>query len=145
MVACEKLGLLVYSPQPGGYLTGKYRDITRGGRRTTIPFPPVDETRGERVLTVMDGIASGHGTSMEAVALAWLLQQRAVTSVIVGVKRVEQFEENLKATELTLSEADLQLLADASALVAEYPGWMLAQSSQARQALLESDRLSQQS
>ena len=82
---------------------------------------------------------------MEAVALAWLLQQRAVTSVIVGVKRVEQFEENLKATELTLSEADLQLLADASALVAEYPGWMLAQSSQARQALLESDRLSQQS
>lgn len=143
MVEWEKLGLLVYSPLAGGYLTGKYREAASGGRRATIPFPPVDESRGNRVLMVMDGIAAARGVSLEAIALAWLFQQRVVTSVIMGIKRLDQLEANLKATELTLSEEHLQQLAEASELVAEYPGWMLAQSSQARQQLLDSGRLTQ--
>lgn len=143
MVGCEKLGLLVYSPLAGGYLTGKYRESASGGRRTTIPFPPVDESRGSRVLTVMDGIAAAQGASLEAIAFAWLFGQPAVTSVIMGIKRLEQLEQNLKATELMLTEENLKQLAEASELVAEYPGWMLAQSSQARQQLLDGGRLTQ--
>ncbi len=144
MVEDQGLGLLVYSPLAGGYLSGKYRNSAQKGRRTTIPFPPVDETRGASVLAAMDGIAKDHGASMVSIALAWLLHQRAVTSVILGVKRLEQLEENLKATEITLSEHDLERLSKASALPSEYPGWMFASADAARKALFETGRLEEQ-
>lgn len=73
------LGLIAFSPLAGGYLTGKYRGGGNGegggGRRETIPFPPVDGARGAKLLDAMDPIAAAHGTSLEAVALAWLRQQ----------------------------------------------------------------------
>jgi aryl-alcohol dehydrogenase-like predicted oxidoreductase len=59
------------------------------------------------------------------IALAWLLHQQAVTSVIVGAKRAEQLEDNIKATGIKLTGADLETLNAVSALPAEYPGWML--------------------
>lgn len=142
MLQTERLGLLVYSPLAGGYLSGKYRGGTGGGRRTLVPFPPVDEVKGAPVLAAMDGIAARHGTSLAAVALAWLLQQRVVTSVILGVKRLDQLEENLKATEVRLSEEDLETLDAASALSLEYPAWMIARADAARTALLRTGVLS---
>jgi diketogulonate reductase-like aldo/keto reductase len=60
-----------------------------------------------------------------AVLLAWLLHQPQVTSVIVGAKRSEQLADNLAATQVSLSAAELQKINDASSLAAEYPGWML--------------------
>ena len=141
MVAAHGLGLLVYSPLAGGYLTGKYRGGKNEGRRATVPFPPVDETRGERVLAAMDGIAAAHGVAMEAVALAWLRHQPAVTSIILGVKRVDQLKANLATVDLALGEDDLKALGEANAPVAEYPGWMLAQSSAARASLLRTGEL----
>jgi aryl-alcohol dehydrogenase-like predicted oxidoreductase len=141
MLQTERLGLLVYSPLAGGYLSGKYRDAARGGRRTIIPFPPVDEAKSARVLEAMDGVAARHGSSLSAIALAWLLHQRAVTSVILGVKRVDQLEENLKATEVRLSEDDLEALAAASALSIEYPAWMFEMADAARTTLLKTGKL----
>jgi aryl-alcohol dehydrogenase-like predicted oxidoreductase len=140
VVESERVGLLVYSPLAGGYLSGKYRDEQAQGRRTSIPFPPVDEQKGAAVLAAMDGIAAAHGASMVAVALAWLLHQPAVTSVILGVKRVAQLEDNLTATQVTLTEDELKTLDAASALAPEYPGWMFAISG-ARQELLRTGRL----
>jgi aryl-alcohol dehydrogenase-like predicted oxidoreductase len=141
MLQAEGMGMLVYSPLAGGYLTGKYRDGKNEGRRATVQFPPVDEERGARLLPVIDAIAAAYGTSMEAVALAWLRQQPAVTSITLGVKRVEQLDANLAAVDLTLHADELQKLADACAPTPEYPGWMLAYSSAARQALLDTGRL----
>jgi aryl-alcohol dehydrogenase-like predicted oxidoreductase len=59
------------------------------------------------------------------VALAWLLHQSAVTSVIVGAKTREQLLDNLAAATVTLSSDDLAALNKVSALAPEYPGWML--------------------
>jgi aryl-alcohol dehydrogenase-like predicted oxidoreductase len=137
MLQTERLGLLVYSPLAGGYLSGKYRGATKGGRRSIIAFPPVDEVKGAPVLEAMDGIAARHGTSLVAVALAWLLQQRVVTSVILGVKRLDQLEEHLKALEVRLSEDDLETLNAASALSLEYPAWMVQTADAARTTLLK--------
>jgi aryl-alcohol dehydrogenase-like predicted oxidoreductase len=136
MLEEEGLGLIVFSPLAGGYLTGKYRDGGTDGRRATIQFPPVDEGRGEGVLAAMDKVAATHGVSMEAVAIAWLRQQRAVTSVITGVKSVDQLEANLKSVDVTLSDAELKALSEAGAPVPEYPGWMIAQGSAGRASLL---------
>ncbi|WAS91803.1 aldo/keto reductase [Nannocystis punicea] len=140
MLRAERLGLLVYSPLAGGYLSGKYRDGSKG-RRSIIPFPPVDEAKSASVLTAMDGVAARHGASLPAIALAWLLHRRAVTSVILGVKRVDQLEENLKATEVRLSDDDLETLDAASALSVEYPAWMFQAADAARATLLKTGEL----
>jgi aryl-alcohol dehydrogenase-like predicted oxidoreductase len=142
LLQAEQIGLLVYSPLAGGYLTGKYRNGGTQGRRATVPFPPVDEARGERVLGKLQEVASAHDASMEAVALSWLRRKRYVTSIIVGVKHVDQLDANLDAVALELTEADMKTLDEASALAPEYPGWMIANTSAARQTLLDTGELS---
>lgn len=69
MIEAHGLGLIVFSPLAAGYLTGKYRN-KQDGRRATIPFPPVDDANGGKVLDVMDCVAAAHQTTLEAVALA---------------------------------------------------------------------------
>jgi aryl-alcohol dehydrogenase-like predicted oxidoreductase len=127
MMQSEGLGLMVWSPLAGGYLSGKYRGGAEGGgkgRREAFTFPPVDETRGSAVLDAMDPIAQAHGVSVAQIALAWLLHQPVVTSVIIGAKRQDQLDDNLAAVAIDLSEAELRKLDEVSRLPAEYPGWM---------------------
>jgi len=122
------LGILVWSPLAGGLLTGKYRrdkESPADARRTSFDFPPVDKERVYTLVDIMDDIASAHGASVAQIALAWLLHQDAVTSVIIGAKRMDQLEDNLKSATVRLSDEELARLDQASALAPEYPGWML--------------------
>jgi aryl-alcohol dehydrogenase-like predicted oxidoreductase len=66
------------------------------------------------------------------IALAWVLQRPFVMSVIIGAKTVEQLDDNLAATELTLTPAELEALDRVSALPAEYPGWMIERQNAVR-------------
>jgi len=143
MLESEKLGLLVFSPLAGGYLSGKYRNGSENGRRNTIQFPPVDEQKGEPILSAMEEIAKEHSTTLAAIALAWLIQKRSVTSVILGIKCIDQLEDNLNAGKIILSEDNIRKLDDASKLSVEYPGWMM-QSGSAREILLETGVLTKQ-
>ncbi len=72
----------------------------------------------------MTGMAEQRGVSVARIALAWLLHRRVVSSVIVGAKRLEQFDDNIAATEVEFTEQELDTLDQVSALPAEYPGWM---------------------
>lgn len=137
MMTSEGLGLMVWSPLAGGYLSGKYRGGDTEGRRATRAFPPVDEARGERVLDTLEPIAKAHGVSVAQVALAWLLHQPHVTSVIVGAKRQDQLDDNLGATKVVLSAEELATLDAVSKLPAEYPGWMLDLQSAYRDGALK--------
>jgi aryl-alcohol dehydrogenase-like predicted oxidoreductase len=58
------------------------------------------------------------------VALAWLLAQPAVSSIIIGARKPEQLDDNLKSVELALSPDELKALSEASRLKVEYPVWM---------------------
>jgi aryl-alcohol dehydrogenase-like predicted oxidoreductase len=123
----QAVGLLVWSPLAGGFLSGKF---TRGhedadGRRAKFDFPPVDREKAFRIIDVLLQIGTAHDCSAARVALGWLLAQSAVTSVIIGAKRKDQLEDNLKSVELALSPEELQKLDQVSALPPEYPGWML--------------------
>lgn len=129
MLGAERLGLMVWSPLAGGFLSGKYAAGGAEGRRAAFDFPPVNLERGEAVLAVLGRIAQEKGCSMAQAALAWLLHRSAVTSVIVGAKRVEQLQDNIRSIEVALSDADMAALDAASALPAEYPGWMLERQS----------------
>ncbi|HET8791050.1 MAG TPA: aldo/keto reductase, partial [Modicisalibacter sp.] len=111
----------------------------KGSRRTTFDFPPVEIERAYDCIDVMRKIAEAHGVSVAQIALAWLLHQRAVTSVIVGAKRIDQLDDNIAATNVRLSDDELAELDSVSALPPEYPGWMLErQGEYRRQQLVES-------
>lgn len=128
MLRSENVGLLVWSPLAGGLLSGKFgRDgsAEQGSRRVEFDFPPVQRDRAFDCVDAMRVIAERRQVSVAQVALAWLLHQPVVTSVIIGAKRVEQLRDNIAASGLTLSQDELATLDAASALPAEYPGWML--------------------
>ena len=123
----QKVGLLVWSPLAGGFLSGKYKrdDMGKEGRRTGFDFPPVDKDRAFNILDVLHPMAKDKGVSVAQLALAWLLHQPAVTSVIIGANKMEQLEDNLASVNVTLSREDLERLDEVSRLPVEYPGWML--------------------
>jgi aryl-alcohol dehydrogenase-like predicted oxidoreductase len=134
MMNSEKIGLMVWSPLAGGYLSGKYRQGKEGveGRRAAFDFPPVNQDRGEAVLDAMDTIAQTKGVSIARIALAWLLHQPHVSSVIVGAKRVDQLDDNLAAVDITLDADELATLNKVSRLPREYPGWMIERQGEYR-------------
>lgn len=128
MLQAEQVGLMVWSPLAGGLLSGKYSredDKGDGGRRAVFDFPPVNKDRAWDVIDAMKPIAEARGVSVARIALAWLLHQPAVSSVIVGAKRIEQLTDNIAATEVELTAEELAKLDQVSRLPAEYPGWML--------------------
>ena len=129
LIRDQGLGLLVWSPLAGGFLSGKF---TRKGardadaRRVAFDFPPLDKERAFDILDVVRPIADAQGASVAQVALAWLLAKDAVTSVIIGAKRMDQLVDNLGAVELTLTADELERLDEVSATPAPYPAWMLS-------------------
>jgi aryl-alcohol dehydrogenase-like predicted oxidoreductase len=128
LMAEETLGLMVWSPLAGGLLSGKFRRDTAGpndARRTRFDFPPVDHEHAYTIVDAVRPIAERHGVSVARVALAWLLHQPGVMSVIIGAKTEEQLTDNVAAADLQLSADDLAVLDKASALKPEYPRWMV--------------------
>ena len=127
MLQSEGIGLMVWSPLAGGFLSGKYdrKGATEDGRRVNFDFPPVNKDRAYDAIEVMREIAVEKDVSVAQIALAWLLHQPVVSSVIVGAKRVEQLEDNIASTKVSLNEDELSRLSAVSELPEEYPGWML--------------------
>jgi aryl-alcohol dehydrogenase-like predicted oxidoreductase len=127
MLLDQKMGLLVWSPLAGGFLTAKFK---RGAsdetaRRSKFSFPPVNLEKGYDIIDALIKVASKHSASAALVALAWLLHQPVVTSVIIGARNGDQLKDNLGAVDVKLDEADLKDLDEVSRLAPEYPGWMI--------------------
>jgi len=128
LLDAEKMGLMVWSPLAGGLLSGKFnRDnqSPEGSRRSSFDFPIVDKERAWDVIDVLKPIAEAHGCSPARIALAWLLSKPAVTSIIVGAKRLSQLEDNIAAVDIILSEDEIDRLNAVSELPPEYPDWMM--------------------
>lgn len=127
LIKAEKLGLLIWSPLAGGLLSGKFgrdRKGEEGSRRTTFDFPPVAMDRAYNVIDVMERIGADKGVSVARIALAWLLHQQHVTSVIIGAKTVAQLDDSVGASEITLSSEEVAELDTVSKIAPEYPVWM---------------------
>lgn len=126
------IGLLPWSPLAGGWLSGKYRrdqaptGATRLGENPKRGMEAFDERNADahtwEVIDAVQAVAAETGASMSQVALAWLVDRPAVTSVILGARTIEQLEDNLAAADLELSDEQIARLDDASAPRAEvYP------------------------
>ena len=123
----QKVGLMVWSPLAGGFLSGKYtRENQKGeGRRSGFDFPPVNKDLAFDIIDKLQPMAAAKGSTVASLALAWLLHQKVVSTVIIGAKKMEQLDDNLKAVDVKFTPEELQQLGEASKLAPEYPGWML--------------------
>ena len=131
----ENIGIMPWSPLAGGFLSGKYtRQNEKAGdsRRDEFDFPPVNKGKAYDIIDVMIKIGQTHDVSAARIALAWMLKKPGVTSIIIGAKRKDQLLDNIAATELDLSESEMQELDQISELSPEYPGWMILRQQDGR-------------
>lgn len=122
----QNMGLLVWSPLAGGFLSGKYSRSRQGSgddRHTKMMFQPVDLDKSYRIIDVLEEMAKERESTVARIALAWVLHQPAVTSVIVGAKRPDQLQDNLAASDIELTPDELARLDEVSKLPAEYLTW----------------------
>ncbi|QGK69025.1 aldo/keto reductase [Allosaccharopolyspora coralli] len=123
-VQANGLGLLPWSPLGGGWLTGKYtRDsapdgATRLGENPARGMEGYDRRNTEQrtwdVVDAVRAVADERGVSMAQVALAWLSDRPAVTSVILGARTLEQLDANLAAVDVRLTAEETGRLDAAS-------------------------------
>jgi aryl-alcohol dehydrogenase-like predicted oxidoreductase len=127
----HNIGILVWSPLAGGFLTGKYTRDNPAPAGTRFAeagsFVPFDKELGYRVVKTLKEVAGRHDTSPARVALSWVLGRAAVSSVIVAARKLEQLEDNIRAVDLRLSGDDVQLLDAVSDPGVPYPKWMVLQ------------------
>jgi len=125
------IGILVWSPLAGGFLSGKYSRANPAPAGTRFAeagsFVPFDKEMGYRVVEALKKVAGKHDVSPARVALAWVLRRPAVSSVIVAARNVGQLEDNIRAVDLQLSDDDVKLLDAASDPGVPYPKWMVLQ------------------
>ena len=125
----QQLGLMIWSPLAGGFLSGKYKrneHSPEGARRSgEFDFPPINKDRAFTCIEAMQPIADKYGVSIARVALAWILSKNEVSSVIIGAKTKDQLLDNIAASSLHLSAEELSTLNEISAIPKEYPGWMI--------------------
>ena len=111
----QGLGVITYYSLASGFLTGKYRsaaDFDKSPRGGGIERYLDD--RGLRILSALDDVAKAHDSAPTEVALAWLIARKGVTAPIVSASRVEQLENLIRSTWLSLSAADISRLDEAS-------------------------------
>lgn len=124
----EGVGILPWSPLSGGFLSGKFRrdtDAPAGARRAAFDFPPIDNERGFDAVEALYAVAERRNATVAQVALAWALAQPAISSIIIGAKTIEQLDDNLKATDVTLTPEDVAELSATTAPRQQYPAWMI--------------------
>jgi aryl-alcohol dehydrogenase-like predicted oxidoreductase len=122
----QGLGVLVWSPLAGGFLSGKFtreNEWPANTRIATAGFPELDLDHAFAVVEVASTLASQRGVTVAEVSLNWLLERRGVTSLILGARNREQLEINLRALSWRLSAEELDRLDRASARPMPYPYW----------------------
>jgi aryl-alcohol dehydrogenase-like predicted oxidoreductase len=120
------IGLMVWSPLAGGFLSGKYtRENPSGdqGRLSKMSFAPIDLDRGYAIVDVLKAIAERHRVSPSNVAMAWLAERPGVSTILLGVSRVNMMAENLRAATVTLDAEDIRALEEVSKIPEPYPDW----------------------
>ena len=102
----QNIGVLSYSPLGAGFLTGKYRRgqaVPKGTRFDVIPGhqPIYFHEHGYSVLDQLDKAADETGHSLVQLAMAWVIGQSNITSVLIGARNTKQVDQAFEAALLT--------------------------------------------
>jgi aryl-alcohol dehydrogenase-like predicted oxidoreductase len=112
----KRIGVIPYFSLASGFLTGKYRseaDLGKSERGPSVKKYLND--RGFRILAALDGVAANFRSTPGKVALAWTIARHSITAPIASATSVEQLNDLVDATRLTLDNASIRLLNEASA------------------------------
>ena len=124
------IGVMVWSPLAGGFLSGKYTRANpkgdAGARLASFEFLPYDRERAYGLIDLLQSIGKKHDAVPAQISLAWLLTRPTVSSLLVGAASVKQLEANLGAADVTLDADDLAKLDAATRPTAMYPNWFTA-------------------
>ncbi len=109
----EGVGVCVFSPMAAGLLSGKYdrdKDPVEGARFSLAHLgyrynQPYWNDAGFSAVEKLKAIALDQGSGLPEFSLAWVLNNPAITAVVSGATSIKQLEQNLKATEITISDA----------------------------------------
>ncbi|KAL8570483.1 hypothetical protein ACOMHN_034518 [Nucella lapillus] len=132
------VGVLPWSPLKGGFLTdrmmqqqqqrpvegrlGKAAEDEEWGHSVTIDWSQINNCKSWDILHTTDKVAKAKDKSIAQVSLRWLLQQPAVSSVIIGVTKLSQLEDNMAAANgWQLTPEEMQELDEISKPVMPYP------------------------
>ena len=112
-------GLITFSPLAQGQLTDRYlHGIPEDSRIRTdgrfLKESTLDEHRLDQIRKLNE-LAAQRGEKLADMALAWLLQQKEVTSVLIGASKTQQILDNIKAiSSAPLTEEELKLIDEIS-------------------------------
>lgn len=129
------MGIIVWSPLAGGFLTGKYDRDNPPEQGTRFAeagqFVPFDVDKGFEIVDTLKEVAGRHGVSPARTALAWTLSRDNISSVLIAARKLEHLEDNIQAVNLELTDEDIQQLDEASDRGVPYPRWMVLQQAMA--------------
>ena len=133
----QGMGILVYSPLGGGFLTGKYRrgqPRPEGARlsQTESSSLPFDEEKGFNIVEQLDRIGKEHNATVAQAALNYLLRKQGITSVIIGARTREQLAENLRTIDWKMTPAEVTRLDELTQPIPIYPYELLARNPHGR-------------
>ena len=117
VVSANQVGVIPYYALAAGFLTGKYRseaDLSISTRGNRVGASYLNE-RGLKILGAMDQVAERYAVKPAQIAIAWLMAQPSITAPIASATKIEQLDELIKATRLTLDQDALDALNKASA------------------------------
>jgi len=111
----QGLGVIIYNPLAGGFLTGRYQSLAAPPPGTRFSLGKTGELYRERYwqqaqLQAVQELrkALQPERSLVQVAVAWVLAQAGITSAIVGASKPEQLDESLAAVEVKLTAEELE-------------------------------------
>jgi aryl-alcohol dehydrogenase-like predicted oxidoreductase len=143
----SKLGILIWSPLAGGFLSGKYKRNSKPEEGTRFAeagqFVMFDKDRAYDVVDALRSVGDKHGVGPARVALAWTLAHPVISSVIIAARNLKHLEDNILAADLKLDAEDFDALNKVSDPGTPYPKWMVLQLDQAedpRPRTLEPER-----
>jgi aryl-alcohol dehydrogenase-like predicted oxidoreductase len=128
------IGLVPFSPLGKGFLTGKIdlnTTFDSSDIRAGIPrFSETARLANLKLVELIGKIGEKHGATPAQVALAWLLAQKPWIVPLFGTRKLERFEENIGALNVTLDKADLDEIEQTNIVIqgARYPEEMLRRS-----------------
>jgi aryl-alcohol dehydrogenase-like predicted oxidoreductase len=112
----KEIGVITYFSLAKGFLSAKYRteaDLAKSARGSGVKA--YLNPRGFAILDALEAVAANHKAKPAEVALAWVMARPGVTAPIASATSAEQVMSLIRATELTLSPADMAALNEASA------------------------------
>jgi aryl-alcohol dehydrogenase-like predicted oxidoreductase len=123
------IGVFVWSPLAGGFLTGKYtreKPMGDGGRLTAFDFLPYDKEKGYQLVDRLRALGTKYHATPAQLAIAWVLSKPFVSSVLVGANKMGQLEDNLGAAAIELQNEDIAALDEFTAPAPIYPSYFNA-------------------